>query len=174
MQPMSPMSPMSQDHSQAQNSSAQPPSQTTQSQPHHPNQMNDMRNNMVVDPMDVPMMQQQQPQNLMSSLTQYNSDENKMYRNNVPPVNNNYSMQTGSTQEQVCVSGPVNGHDVQMTDYNNGLMRKIKTNDETVLHQTQAQTVQSMQHSQQYLLSAGPSDRNNYGMSLKQEPEMNF
>lgn len=167
MQPMSPMAPMSpMEHSQSQSAPPQTTEHSTQPQPHHP--LNNMRNNMS-DPMDVSMMQahhQQQttqPQGLLSTMNQYS-----------PPVSNNYSMQTNSTTEQMCVNASVNGHDVQMNDFNNGLIRKIKTNDETVLHQSQLQTVQSMQHSQQFLLSAGPSDRNNYGMNLKQEPEVNF
>lgn len=176
MQPMSPMSPISpMDHHRQQQ-------QTSQQQAS--NQMNDIQNNMVVDQLDVSMMQhQQQQQNMVDPMNQYRrtngTNTSDLYRNNaMSNSNSSYSMQSHSSPDPICSGGTaINGHDsMQMNNFGNGLIRKMKTGGEDV--NMQVHTQQS-QHASPFLLSAGTSDTgtlnvNGYGMNLKQEPDVNF
>lgn len=126
---------------------------------HNPHAQDSIQSGMVVDQMDV--MQQQQS-NIVDPMNQY--------RNN--GTNNGYP-QCHSSPDQIrdnmmCV-GAGNEHDVTMNDYNSGMLRKIKVQDDSGMH------MHSQQMQSPYILSAGPSDNgNSYGMNLKQEPEVNF
>lgn len=183
MQPMSPMSPMSpMDHQ-----SSQQPMATQQQQQHTSNQINDMHNSMVVEQLDVSMLhqqqhqqqQQQQQQTMVDSMNQYQrtngTNPNDIYRNNpMSNSNSSYSMQSHLSSDPICgaANASVNGHDtMQMNNFGNGLIRKMKNNGEDANMQVHPQSP--------FLLSAGPSDSgilnvNGYGMNLKQEPDVTF
>lgn len=169
MQPLSPMDHQSQMHSPA------------------PNRMPEMPNNIVVDPMDVSLMQQQQTQappsaqqpNMVDTMNQYRrtngSDANgEMFRNMQTNANNNFSMQSHQQNDQMC--GNFNGHDMQMNDFSNGMMRKMKIDDGNVA--SASPMTHHAQTQPQFMMSGtGPNESaavNGYGMSLKQEPDVSF
>lgn len=163
LQPMSPMPPMSPMDHQAQPNSPLP---------------NQLPGNMVGEPMDVALLQQQpqtpqQAQAMVDPMAQYRrangSDANSdMYRNS---ANNHYSMQSHSSPDPHC--GSMNGHDMQMNDFSNSMMRKVKIGEDAMGNPT---PMPQSQHA--FLMStAGPSESaaaNGYSMNLKQEPDATY